>query len=67
MNLSLNFADDILKYILMNENKIILIKISRNFVPKVPTDDKSELVNVKSKNPVHKPMMNMIPYGIWWF
>ena len=38
------FADDILKYISMNEKFCISIRISLKFVPKGPIDNKSALV-----------------------
>ena len=34
-----HFADDIFKYVFMNEKVCILIKISPNFVPKGPIDN----------------------------
>ena len=39
-----NFADSIFRYILVNENVRILIKISLNFVPKGSIDNKPALV-----------------------
>ena len=41
-----HFADDILKWIFMNENFCILIKISLKFVPEGPIDKKSVLVQI---------------------
>ena len=41
-----HFADNILKYIFMNENLCILIPISLKFVPKRPVDSKSLLVQL---------------------
>ena len=38
------FADDIFRYIFMNEKFFILIKISLKFVPKGPIDNKPALV-----------------------
>ena len=37
-------ADDIFKCVFLNENICILIKISLNFVPKVPIDNNPALV-----------------------
>ena len=39
-----HFADDILRYILVNEKFCILIKISLKFVPKGPIDNNRALV-----------------------
>ena len=39
-----HFADDIFKHIFLNENVRISIKISQEFVPKGPIENKSALV-----------------------
>ena len=41
-----HFPDDIFKWIFLNENVGILIKISLKFLPKVPTDNKPALVQI---------------------
>ena len=55
-------ADDIFKYIFLNKNFRISIKISLKFVPKVPLDNKSVLVQVMAwrrtgDKPLPKPML----------
>ena len=50
-------ADDIFKYIIMNENEIILIEISMKFVPKDPIDNKSVLAQIMAwRRPGDKPL-----------
>ena len=56
------WADDILKCNFVNKYVLILIKISPNFVPMGPIDNKSPLVQVmawrrKGDKPLHEPMM----------
>ena len=56
------WADDIFKCIFLNENFRILIKISLKFVPKVPIDNKSALVQVMAwrrtgDKPLPEPML----------
>ena len=56
------FADDIFKGICTNQNHSILIKISLNFVPKIPIDDISVVVQVmafhqKGNRPLPEPML----------
>ena len=41
-----HFADDIFKYIFLNENVWIIIKISLKFVPKGPINNIPELVQI---------------------
>ena len=55
-------ADDIFKCNFVNENVLILINISLNFVPKGPIDNKSSMVQVmawcwKGDEPLHESMM----------
>ena len=55
-------ADDPFKYILLNENDIILIQISLKFVPKGLIHNDSALVVVKAwrrtgEKPLPKPML----------
>ena len=57
-----HFADDILKYIFLNENFWIPIKISLKFVPKGPIDNIPALVQIMawrrpSDKPLSEPMM----------
>ena len=49
-----HFADDIFRYIFVNESFCILIKISLNFVPKGPIDDKPRR---KGNKPLPEPML----------
>ena len=56
------WADDIFEYIFFNENILISIKISLNFVPKGPIDNKPLLVQVISfsrigRKSLYEPMM----------
>ena len=56
-----HFADDVFRCILVNE-KFILIKISLNFVPKCPIDDKPAFVQIMAwrrtgDKPLSEPMM----------
>ena len=55
-------AGDTFKYKFVNENVLISIKISLNFVPKCPIDNKCSLVQVMAWHRIgdkslHKPMM----------
>ena len=55
-------ADDIFKWIFLNENGRIPIQISLKFVPKSPIDNKSALVQVMAwhrtgDKPLPEPMM----------
>ena len=50
-----HFANDILKYILLNEMLCMLISISLKFVPKSVIDSKSSLVS--GNGLVHEPMV----------
>ena len=55
-------ADDIFKWIFLNENSRIPIQISLKFVPKSPTDNKPILVQVMAwrrtgDKPLPEPMM----------
>ena len=52
-----HFADDIFKYIFMNDNVWILIKISLKFVPKGPINNILTLVQVMAlRRPGDKPL-----------
>ena len=56
-------ADDIFKHIFFNENARISIKISLNFFPSGPIDNKSALVQVMAwrltgGKPLPEPMLN---------
>ena len=58
-----HLADDIFKYIFLNEKFRILIRISLKFVLKVPIDNKSVLVQVmawrrKGDKPLREPMLS---------
>ena len=55
-------ADDLFKYLFMNEKVCILIRISLKFVPKGPIDNKSMLVQVMAwrrigDKPLSEPML----------
>ena len=55
-------ADDIFKYIFLNENDRILIQISLKFVPKSPIDNKPALIQVMAwqridSKPLPEPKM----------
>ena len=55
-------AVDVLKCIFLNENDIIQIQISLNFVPRSPIDNKPSLVQVMAwrrigDKPLPEPMM----------
>ena len=57
------FADDIFKYIFVNENIWTSIRISLKFVPKGPNDNKQALVQVmawrrKGDKPLPEPMLS---------
>ena len=57
-----HFPDDIFKYIFLNENVWISIKISLKFVPKVPINDIPALVQIMAwrrpgNKPLYEPMM----------
>ena len=57
-----HFADDLFKYIFLNENMWISIKISLKFVPKVPINNISVLVQVMAwrrsgDKPLSEPML----------
>ena len=52
-----HFADDIFKYIFLNENIWILIKISLKFVPKGPINNIPALVQIMAwRRPGDKPL-----------
>ena len=48
MAANLHFADNILKWIFLNENIRILMKLSLKFVPNVPINNKPALVQIIS-------------------
>ena len=57
-----HFPDDIFKYIFLNDNVCILIKISLKFIPKGPINNISALVQMMawrrpSDKPLSEPMM----------
>ena len=56
------FPNDIFKYIFLNENIYILIKISLKFVPKGPINNIPALVQIMARHrpgdkPLSEPMM----------
>ena len=60
------FADDIFKYIFLNENVWIPIKISLKFVPKGPINNMPALVQIMAwrrpgDKPLSEPMMVCLP------
>ena len=65
------WADDIFKCIFLNENFRISIKISLKFVPKVPIDNKSALVQVMAwrrtgDKPLPEPMLSQFSDACMW-
>ena len=59
------FSDDIFKPIFLNENARISIQISLQFVPMVPIDNKSALVQVMAwrrtgNKPLLEPMLTQV-------
>ena len=64
-----HFADDIFKYIFLNENVWTPIKISLKFVPKGPINDKPALVQIMAwrrpgDKPLSEPMLFSLPTHI---
>ena len=64
-----HFADDIFKYIFLNENVSIAIKISLKFVPKGPINNNLALVQIiawrrPGDKPLSEPMMVSLPTHI---
>ena len=64
-----HFADDILKYIFLNENAWIPIEISLKFVPKIPIDNIPALVYIMAwrrpgDKPLSEPMVVRLPTHI---
>ena len=64
-----HFADDIFKYIFVNENVLISIKISLKFVPKSPINNIPSLVQIMAwrragDKPLSEPMMVILPTHI---
>ena len=52
-----HFADDIIKCILLNENALISIKVSLNFIPKGPINNIPALVQIMAwRRPGDKPL-----------
>ena len=56
------FKTEIFKYIFLNENVLILLKISLKFVPKVPVTNIPALIQIMAwrrpgDKPLSKPMM----------
>ena len=61
-----HFEDDIFKYIFLNENVSISIKMSLKFVPKGPIDNIPALVQIMAwrrpgDKPLSEPMMVNLP------
>ena len=59
-------ADDIYKYVFLNENDRIPVQISLKFVPRSPIDKKPALVQVMAwrrtgDKPLPEPMLAQIP------
>ena len=57
-----HFADDVFKCIFLNENVMILVKISLKFVPKTPINNIPALVQIMAwrrtgDKPLSEPMM----------
>ena len=64
-----HFADDTFKYIFLNENVIILAKVSLKFVPKGPINNIPALVQIMAwrrlgDKPLSEPMMVRLPTHI---
>ena len=64
-----HFPDDIFKYIFLNENIWILIKISLKFVPRVSINNIPALVQIMAwrrpgDKPLSEPMMDSLPTRI---
>ena len=64
-------ADDIFKWIFMNEKLLILIRISLKFVPKGPIVNKSALVQVMAwrrtgDKPLTEPMLDEFAVAFMW-
>ena len=64
-------ADDIFKWIILNENGIILIRISLKFIPKGPICNKSALVQAVAwrqtgDTPLPEPMLTQFPDAYMW-
>ena len=64
-------ADGLFKYIFMNEKVCILIRTSVKFVPKVPIDNKSMLVQVMAwrrigDKPLSEPMLTQFTDAYMW-
>ena len=65
-----HFTDNIFKYIFLNKNVRISIKISLNFVPKGPIDNIPALVQIMAwrrpgSKPLSEPMMIRLPTHIF--
>ena len=64
-----HFADDIFKYIFLNENVWILVKNSLKYVPKGPINNIPALVQIMAwcqsgDKPLSEPMMAGLPLGL---
>ena len=63
-------ADDIFKWIFLNENVWIFIKISLKFVPRSPVDNKPAFVQVmawhRTGNKLFEPMMTQFIDAYMW-
>ena len=69
MQNGLDFADDIFKYIFLNENVWIPIKVSLKFVPTVRINNITKLVQIMAwhrlgDKPLSEPMMVSLPTHI---
>ena len=61
-------ADDMFKWIFLNENGRILIQISLKFVPRGPIDNKPALVQIMAwrrpgDKPLSEPMLTQFTYA----
>ena len=64
-------ADDMFKWIFLNENGKIPIKISLKFVPRSPIDNKPALVQIMawrrpSDKPLSEPMLTQFTDAYMW-
>ena len=60
-----HFADDIFKYIFLNENVWIPIRISLKFVPKGPINNIPALVQIMAwRRPGDKPLSEPVMFGL---
>ena len=69
--IDLYFPDDIFKYILLNENVWVLIKISLKLVPTGTINNIQALIQIMTLHrpgdmPLSEPMVGLMPYGNNW-